>query len=391
MKARSKLGLAAASAIAAVLGAAALVTSATAAAQVKIGVITSATGAAAFVGIPQKNTLALMPKSVGNVTIEYQYYDDATDAAQSLQLTKKLLSEPIDAFIGPSDSAISMGVLGFLAEAQTPMLAPVGTQAVVTPMDDKKRWVFKTHPNNDVMGDALVQHMVKNRVKTVGFIGRADPYGESWFKAMEPLWKSAGIRVVANERYNRTDTSVTAQVLKLIAAKPDAVMVGGVAADAALPNVQLVDSGYKGKIYHTHGAASPDFIRIGGKKVEGAIITAPWLLVVDQMPDGVPLKKVATGYVSAYEKMYGVRPPIFGAGVNDASLLLQSAIPEALKRAKPGTVEFRIALRDALEATKGVLSSQGVINMTAADHSGFAQHARVLVTVKDGKFTVLHD
>ena len=387
MKVANKLGLIAA----AVVGAATLMFSATAAAQVKIGVITSATGPAAFVGIPQKNTVALLPKNVGNVSIEYLYYDDAGDASQSVTLVKKLLSEHIDAFVGPSDSAVSMGVLGFLAEGQTPMLAPVGTPAVVLPMDDKKRWVFKTHPNNDVMGDALVEHMVKNGVKTIGFIGRADPYGESWFKAMEPMFKKANIQVVANERYNRTDTSVTAQVLKLIAAKPDAVMVAGVAADAALPHGQLVDSGYKGKIYQTHGAASPAFIQIGGKKVEGAVVTAPWLLVSEQIPDSVPLKKVVTGYVGAYEKLYNAKPPIFGAGVYDAGLQLQAAIPEALKKAKPGSVEFRLALRDALEAAKGVTCSQGVVNMTAQDHSGFAQHARVLLTVKDGKFVVMND
>ena len=385
MKIANKLGLAT------LIGVAALAVSVAATAQIKIGVITSATGPAAFVGIPQKNTLALLPKSVGNVTIEYLYYDDASDSTQSVTLVKKLLSEHIDAFIGPSASPVAMGVLGFLAEAQTPMLAPVGTPAVVLPMDDKKRWVFKTHPNDDVVGDALVEHMAKTGVKTVGFIGRADPYGESWFKTLEPMFKKAGIQVVANERYNRTDTSVTAQALKLISTKPDAILVAGVAADAALPHSQLVDSGYKGKIYQTHGAASPDFIKIGGKKVEGAIVTSPWLLVPDQIPDSVPLKKVVNTYVSAYEKAYGAKPPIFGAGVNDASLLLQHAIPEALKKAKPGTPEFRVALRDALEATKGAVLSQGVVNMTPADHSGFAQYARVLLTIKDGKFVVLHD
>ena len=378
-------------AITGVLSVLALAASLSVQAQVKIGVVTSATGPAAFVGIPQKNTLALLPKSVGSVSIEYLYYDDASDSTQSVTLTKKLLADQIDAYIGPSASPVAMGVLGFLAESGTPMLAPVGTPAVVLPMDDKKRWVFKTHPNDDVMGDILLEHMIKTGVKSVGFIGRNDPYGESWFKTMEPMFKKVGIQVVANERYNRQDTTVTAQVLKLIAAKPDVVMVAGVAADAALPHGQLVDAGFKGKIYQTHGAASPAFIQIGGKRVEGSIVTSPWLLVPDQIPDGVALKKVAVGYVSAYEKMFDSKPPIFGAGVYDAGVLLQSAIPEALKKAKPGTPEFRAALRDALEASKGVVCSQGVVNMSAPDHSGFGQHARVLLTVKDGKFTVLKD
>jgi branched-chain amino acid transport system substrate-binding protein len=375
-----------------VVSALTLAASLSAQAQVKIGVITSATGQIAFVGIAQKNSVALLPKKMGSATVEYFYYNDASDSTQSAQLTKKLLSEHnIDALIGPSGSPNAMGVLQFMAEAQTPMLAPVGTTAVVLPMDDKKRWVFKTSQNDDIIGEALVDHMVKNKVKTVAFIGYNDPYGESWFKAMVPLLQKAGIQLVANERYNRQDTSVVGPVAKVMAPKPDAVFIAGVTAGAALPHMQLTDAGYKGRIYQTHGAASQDFIKIGGKKVEGAILAASLMLVLDEIPDSVPSKKVAIEYVSAYEKMYGSVPATFGANVYDAGLLLQRAVPEAMKKAKPGTPEFRAALRDALEATKELVATQGVYNMTPADHSGFDQRGRVLVTVKDGKFALLRE
>jgi len=203
------------------------------------------------------------------------------------------------------------------------------------------------------------------------------------------MLQKAGIQIVANERYNRQDTSVTGQVLKLKSAAPDAVLVAGVAAGAALPQMQLVDAGYTGRIYQTHGAATDDFIRIGGKKVDGAIMAASLMLVLDQVPDSVVSKKVAMEYVSAYEKMYGNKPATFGANVYDAGLLLQSAIPEALKKGKPGTPEFRAGLRDALESTKELVATQGVYNMTPADHSGFDQRGRVLLTVKDGRWTLL--
>src|SRR3990167_7290641 len=239
------------------LSAVALASSLSAQAQVKIGVVVSATGTAAFVGIPQKNAVALLPMKIGNTPIEYITYDDASDPTQSVTLAKKLLTEyKIDALIGPSGSPNAMGMLQVMAEAQTPMLAPVGTAAVVLPMDDKKRWVYKTHPNDDVISDGLVAAMTKRGVRTIGFIGRSDPYGQNWAKTFEPMAQKAGMQIVANERYNRQDTSVTGQVLKLIAAKPDAVLVAGVAADAAMPHMQLVDSGYKGQIYQTHGAAS---------------------------------------------------------------------------------------------------------------------------------------
>ena len=359
-------------------------------AQVKIGVVSSATGPTAFVGMPQKNSVALLPTKVGETTIEYIALDDASDPTQSVSSVKKLLAEQkIDALIGPSGSPNAMGVVEVMAEAQTPMLAPVGTTAVVLPMDAKKRWVFKTTQNDDIIGEALVEHMQKNGVKSVGFIGYNDPYGEAWYKTIAPMLQKAGIQIVANERYNRQDTSAAGQVLKIKAASPDAVFVAGVAAGAALPQRQLVEVGYTGKIYQTHGAATDDFIRIGGKSVDGTIMAASLMLVLDQIPDSVPSKKVAVDYVTAYERMYGAKPATFGANVYDAGLLLQRAIPEALKKGKPGTSEFRAALRDALESTKELVATQGVYNMTPADHSGFDQRGRVLLTVKDGKWALL--
>ena len=374
------------------LSALALAASLSAQAQVKIGVIVSATGGAAFVGIPQKNTVALLAKKVGDTSIEYIVFDDASDPTQSVTLAKKLLTEyKIDALIGPSGSPNAMGVLQVMAEAQTPMLAPVGTSAVVLPMDDKKRWVYKTHPNDDVISDLLVAAMVKRGVKTVGFMGRNDPYGENWYKTFAPMAQKAGIQIAAYERYNRQDTSVTGQVLKLIAAKPDAVLVAGVAADAALPHIQLVDAGFKNPIYHTHGSASGAFIQIGGKQVEGALVVGPLLLIPEQIADSVPTKKLALEYVTNYERLYNSRPPIFGAGIWDAGLLLQHAIPEAIKKGKPGTQEFRTALRDALEGTKDLAMSQGVGTMSAQNHSGFDHRGQILLTIKDAKWLLVKD
>ena len=359
-------------------------------AQIKIGVITSATGPTSFVGVPQKNSVGLLPKRLGETTIEYIYLDDASDSTQSVTDVKKLIAEQkIDALIGPSGSPNAMGVIAFVAEAKVPMLAPVGTSAVVLPMDDRKRWVFKTTQNDDIIADALIEHMMRTGVKTLGFIGYNDPYGESWHRTIVPMLQKAGIRLVADERYNRLDNSVTGQVLRLKAAAPDAVLVAGVAAGAALPHIQLVDAGYGGTIYQTHGAATDDFIRIGGRKVEGAILAAGLLLVLDQVPDSVPSKRLAVEYVTGYEKLYGARPATFGANVYDAGLLLQQAIPEALQKGRPGTPEFRAGLRDALERTRELVATQGVYNMTPADHSGFDRRGRVLVTIKDGKWVLL--
>ena len=361
-------------------------------AQVKVGVIASTTGPTAVVGIPQKNSVALLPKKIGDLTVEYIVLDDASDPTQSVMNVKKLLAEQkIDALIGPSGSPTAVGVVQCLAVSGTPMLAPVGTSAVVLPMDDKKRWVFKTTQNDALISDALIAHMQKTGVKTVGFIGFNDPYGENWYNVFNAQAQKAGIKLVASERYLRSDGSVTGQVAKLMAAKPDAVLVAAAGGPTVLPHTTLIDAGYKGRIYQTHGAASPAFLSMGGTKVEGAVLAASLMLVLPEIADSTPSKKVAQDYVAAYEKMYGTKPATFGANVYDAGLLLQRAIPEAAKRGKPGTPEFRAALRDALESTKELVGTQGVYNMTPADHSGFDERGRELIVVKGGNWRLLKD
>ncbi|MDD5249825.1 MAG: ABC transporter substrate-binding protein [Rhodocyclaceae bacterium] len=361
-------------------------------AQVKVGVINSATGPIAVVGIPQKNSVALLPRKIGDVSIEYIQYDDASDPTQAVQLAKKLITEQnVDALIGPSGSPNAMAVLPVIAEAGVPMLAPVGTPAVVLPMDEKKRWVYKTTQNDSLIADAIVAHMKKNGVKTVGFIGFNDPYGESWLREFSAQVQKAGIALVATERFLRSDQSVTGQAIKLIAAKPDAILVAGAGGPTVLPHAALVDLGYKGKIYQTHGAATPDFVRLGGKKVEGGYMAASLMLVLDDIPNSHPSKKMAQGYIAAYEKIYGAKPATFGANVYDAGLMLQRAVPEALKKAKPGTPEFRVALRDALEQTRELVGTQGVYNMTPQDHSGFDARGRVMMTLQNGTWHLIPD
>ena len=358
-------------------------------AQMKVGVIASATGPTAAVGIPQKNSAALLPKKIAGIDIEYTVLDDASDSTQTVALIKKLLIDKVDAIIGPSGSPNSMAALQFIAEAKTPMLAPVGTTAVVLPMDEQKRWVFKTTQNDDLICQALVAHMVKKGVKTVGYIGFGDAYGESWFKVFTAMIDRAGIKLTANERFQRTDQSVIGQATKIVAANPDAVLVGAAGGPTVLPHRTLVERGYKGQIYQTHGAATPDFVRLGGRDVDGAVMAASLMLVLDQVADSNPAKKTALEYMAAYEKLYGTKPATFGANVFDAGLLLQRAVPQALQRGQPGTEAFRVALRDALEGTRELVGTQGVYNMSAADHSGFDRRGRELMQLTGGVWRLI--
>jgi branched-chain amino acid transport system substrate-binding protein len=369
---------------------AALFVSTAAFAQIKIGLMVSATGPTSAIGIPQKNTGDILPKQIGGMSVEYISLEDGGDTTRAVQNIKKLVQENnIDALIGPSTTPNAFAILDVIADAKVPMMATVGTSAVVEPIDAKKRWVFKTTQNDDLIAAALLKHMVKNNVKSVAFIGFSDPYGDNWLKVFGALGEKAGIKVVNAERFNRTDQSVTGQTLRMIAAKPDAMLIAAVGGPAVLPEATLRDQGWKGPIYQTHAVATDDFIKLGKEKVEGTVLAAGPMLVIDEIPDVNPTKKIAQNYIATYQKQFGSVPATFGANTWDAGILLERAIPVALKAAKPGTEAFRNALRDALEQQREVVGCQGVFNMSPTNHNGMDERARVLVTVKDGKFRLL--
>jgi branched-chain amino acid transport system substrate-binding protein len=369
---------------------AALCFSTAAFAQIKIGLMVSATGPTSAIGIPQKNTGDILPKKIGDVAVEYISLEDGGDTTQAVQNIKKLVQESkIDALIGPSTTPNAFAILDVIAEAKVPMMATVGTSTIIDPIDAKKRWVFKTTQNDDLIAGVLLKHMTKNNVKSVAFIGFSDPYGDNWLKVFSALAEKAGIKVVIAERFNRSDQSVTGQTLKMIGAKPDVMLIAAVGGPAVLPQATLRDQGWKGPIYQTHAVATEDFIKLGRDKVEGTILAAGPMLVIDEISDSNPTKKVAQNYIATYQKTFGSVPATFGANTWDAGILLERAIPLALKVAKPGTEAFRTALRDALEEQHEVVGCQGVFNMSPTNHNGMDERARVLVTVKDGKFRLL--
>ncbi len=376
MKRFAKLGIVAA-ALAAVWG--------SAWADINVGVVLSATGPAASLGIPEKNTIALMPTTMGGQKVNYIILDDASDTTAAVANTRKLISESkADIIIGSSITPNSLAMIDVVAEGKTPMITLAASAKIIEPMDDKKKWVFKTPQNDGLMAGAIADHMAKSGVKTVGYIGFNDAYGESWLQEFKKVSEAKGIKLVATEAFSRSDTSVTGQALKLMSAKPDAVLIAGSGTPAALPEKTLKERGYKGKYYQTHGVANADFLRVGGKDVEGTLLPAGPVLVADQLPDSNPVKKEGTEYVKAYEAKYGKgTAATFGAHAWDASKVLAAAVSEALKKAQPGTAEFRAALRDALEQTKGVAGAHGIFSYSPTDHLGI-QNGVVMVKIENG-------
>ena len=371
------------------VGVVALFGTGTAHADINVGVTLSATGPAASLGIPERNTFELLPTTIAGQKVNWIVLDDASDTTKAVTNTRKLITEDkADVIVGSTITPNSLAMIDIVADAETPMISMAASGRIVDSSNPKTKWVFKTPQSDALMADAIAVNMKANGVKTLGYIGFSDAYGESWLAEIKRSAQTAGIKVVAEEKYNRNDPSVTGQVLKILAANPDAVLVGASGTPAATPQKELVARNYKGKIYQTHGVANPDFLRVVGKEGNGTILPSGPMLVYEQLPADNPIRKSAAEYITKYEAKYGTRST-FGGHAWDAYLLLSSAIPEALKKAKPGTKEFRAALRDALENDKNIIGTHGVFNMSPQDHNGLDNRARVMLKVEDSKWVLL--
>lgn len=355
-------------------------------ADITIGVSLPLTGPASGLGIPVNNQLKLWPTSIAGEKIRLVVLDDATDPTAAVKNAKRfVVDEKVDVIIGSVATPVAIPISAVAADSETvqlslsPIPLPVG----------KDNWTFRMAQSNPVMEHAVIGLMKKQGIKTVGFLGYSDAFGESWLQDFTTEAGASGIKVVATERFARADTSVTAQAIKLVAVNPDAILIVAAGSGAAMPHMAMVEKGYKGKIYQTHAAASRDLMRVGGKDVEGAYVVSGPAVVVEQLPDSHPSKKVAFQFVQQYEKAYGVGSRNqFAAHGFDSLIVLEKAIPIALKQGKPGTKEFRIALRNALESMGRTVVAHGVLNWTKDDHWGYTLETGVMLRVVNGDWKI---
>ncbi len=355
-------------------------------ADINIGVVASLTGPAAALGAETKKAVSLFPATVGGEKINFIVMDDATDPTAAVKNVRKLISEDkVDAILGPN----LIGTATAMADVANTEKVPMVSVAPLDVAGDKRAFVFRSEPSADLMVQRIVNDMVANGVKTVGFIGFSDSWGELLHKALVKATDSK-ITIVASERYGRADPSVQAQILKILAAKPDVVFIGASGTPAAMPQITLRERGFKGKIYQSHGVTSKEFLRVGGKSVEGALIPVGPVLVAEQLPDSHPAKKNGVAFVQTLEAKYGPDSRSTFAGASwDAWLLLQNALGSALKgKAKPGTPEFRAAIKDGIEKGK-VVGTNGVYGMSATDHAGYDPSAIVLIKVENNHWKLV--
>jgi branched-chain amino acid transport system substrate-binding protein len=354
--------------------------------EINIGITVITTGPAAALGIPERNALEFVPKEIAGVPLKLTVLDDAGDPTTATTNARRfVIEQKADIIMGSSNTPATMAVSTVANEAGVPHLG-LAPFPITAP---RAKWSVALPQPIPIMGKVLYEHMKAHNVKTVGYIGYSDSYGDLWFNDFKTQGTAMGMTAVDEERFARTDTSVTGQVLKLVAANPDAILVGASGTAAGLPQVELRDRGYKGLIYQTHGAASMDFIRIAGKAAEGVLMASGPVMDPEDQPDSALTKKPGLALNAAYEAKYGPSSRSQFAGhAWDAFLILQRIIPTALKTAKPGTPEFREAIRQALLTERDIAASQGVYNFTEKDRYGLDDRSRILLTVKDGKYVL---
>jgi branched-chain amino acid transport system substrate-binding protein len=376
--------------IAAVAALAGIAAAAAVEAQIKVGITVSASGPGAALGQPQMRTVQALPKEIAGQKVTYVALDDESDPTKSAQNARKLIAEEkVDVLIGSSLTPTSMPLIDIANETKTPLLTLAAAAALVTPMDEKRRWVFKVVPNDDLMADAILKRIAKSGVKNLGYIGVSDGYGEGYYKTLSELAPKLGITLTTHEVYARSDSSVTGQVLKIIATKPDAVFVASAGTPAVLPQKALRERGYKGPIFQTHGIATEEFIKLGGKDVEGAVFAGESFTIANDLPASSPFRKPTQDYIKAYQAAHGQGANIFGAHTWDTMVLIEHAAPNALKHGKPGSAEFRAALRDELERSKDVYLNNGLSNMSPTNHNGYDERSAFLIKVDGGAFRLL--
>lgn len=356
-------------------------------AEITVGVSTSTTGPGTSLGVPVSNSFALLPKTIGAEAVRYILLDDASDPTTGAKVVNRFATEEkVDVIIGSSTVPVAIAQGGVAGEARIAFIAlcPI-------PIDPAKQaFLFAVPQPISLMTDAVVEHMRANNVRSVGFIGFTDAWGDLTLRSITNSAKAAGITITSNERFARNDTSVSAQMLKVIATNPDAIFVGGAGTPSALPQIAVAERGFRKPLYHTHGVVNRDFIRVGAKSAEGAIAPTGPVVVAEQLPSDHPLKAVGMEFLKRYEAAYGPGSRnAFAAYAYDAVGLITAAAPIALKTAKPGSNEFRQAMRDAIEGLKDVRGTHAVYSMSPTDHYGVDKRARVLVRVENGDWKLV--
>jgi branched-chain amino acid transport system substrate-binding protein len=360
--------------------------------EVKLGLILSLSGPISSIGVPYEKGIKAWEAGnhdkIGGNTLKVIEIDDASNADAASRAAKKLVEEDhVDVLMGTAGTPGSLAIYSVAAEAHVPMLF-TGNGSVPGPAGD---WEITIPQPTPLMVSADIAYMKAHNIHRVAFIGFSDVWGDTVYNALLQTAKPAGIEVISNERYARPDTSVTPQILKIMALHPDAVLTGGSGSPGALPHLALAERGYTGPEFASHAVVNSEFVRVGGKAVEGVIAPTGPEVVAEQLPDSNPIKAVSMEYRKLFKEANGVEATdAFPCYAYDAFLLMADGIKRvAAKGIAPGTPEYRTALRDALVSTHELVGTQAVYDFTPGQRFGTDDRSRVLVQLEHGKWQLV--
>ncbi len=358
-------------------------------ADITIGAVLSLTGPGASLGIPARDTVDLLPKAIGGEAVRWVVLDDASDPAAAVRAARKLIDEQaVDVIIGPSTTPNSVAILDAAAASGTPFLSLSGSDLVIVPPEGTRRWAFKLFPGERLATGQMAASMRAADVASLAQIGFATALGDGYLAAMRA--DAGAMPIVAETRYNPGDASVTAQVLRLLSARPGAVFVAASGVPATTPIIELRARGFAGPVYTVMGIAGAAALRVGGKALDGVRLSGVPVLAAEQLADANPVKAPALAFIRAYEGRYGAGSrSLFGATLWDSFLLVEAGATVALGSQRPGTAAFRTALRDAMEHVAGLAGAEGVFTLTPTDHSGADPASQVMLEIRDGGYRLL--
>jgi branched-chain amino acid transport system substrate-binding protein len=362
-------------------------TTAMAAAPVRIGALFAVTGPASFLGEPEKNTLELLVKEINTkggvkgTQVELVVYDTQGDATKAVQLANKLIkNDKVMAIIGPSTTGESMAVIPIAEKEQIPLISCAAGIKITEPV---KKWVFKTPANDHVAAEKILNYAAKQKQKSIALLTVSDSFGASGREQLKTMAAKKGVAVVADEVYSPKDTDMTAQLTKIKAVKPDAIICWGTNPGPAVVTRNVKQLGIKTPLYMSHGVASKKYIELAGAEAaEGVVLPAGKLAIYDKLKKNDPQYKVLKEYDAAYKKAYGMEASTFGGYAYDGFHLLIEAIK------KGGTTPDQI--RTGIEQQKKMVGVSGVYSLSATDHNGLDLSAFEMVRITKGDWVIAH-
>ena len=354
----------------------------------RLGAIFSITGPGSSLGIPERDTALMLEAEInarGGIKgpdgrmhpLKLVIYDDASDETKAVLAAKKLIDEDrVTAIVGTTLSGTSLAILDTVQKAEVPLISCAAAARIVEPASERK-WIFKTPQSDQLIVGVLVDYLKAKGFKKVGWLNVDYAFGQLGWIEFEKAAAAAGLSVVANEKFGQKDVDMTAQLTRVKAAGPEAVVVWSIPPSASIATRNYADLGLRMPLFQSHGVGNKKYIELAGGGANGVRFPAGKLLVAEQLADNDPQKPVLLAYAREFEARYGPRNT-FGGHAWDAVQLAVRAMGKA--------GSDRAGVRAAIESTRNFVGISGVFDFSPGDHNGLDRRAATMIQIVDGQW-----